>query len=183
MANGIKQLRVSSPAPPAFGAAPRSPPGRRCRRRRRCRRVALAWPVRRWRPLYGNTLCRCSIAEATSKMHCIALDVPRPTFTRSATERQPADRTGKASGTPSAPLSPVPPCPPHAPAPFAIVTRPDGASQAQSQFDPGGLWFSYCTWGVGLGQPGMPGFALIPNFSAWAKSASALALSPFCQYE
>ena len=178
MANGIKQLRVSSPAPPAFGAAPRSPPGRRCQRH-----VALAWPVRRWRPLYGNTLCRCSIEEATSKVHCIALDVPRPTFTRSATERQPADRTGKASGTPSAP-------------PFASATLPTTRSSPVRHCHPPRwrlpspitirsrwFWFSYCTWGVGLGQPGPPGFALIPNFSAWAKSASALALSPFCQYE
>ena len=45
------------------------------------------------------------------------------------------------------------------------------------------FWFSYCTWGIGLGQPGLPGFALYPNFAASARSASALALSPLCQYE
>ena len=34
-----------------------------------------------------------------------------------------------------------------------------------------------------MAESGLPGFALYPNFSAWAKSASALAFSSFCQYE
>ena len=42
--------------------------------------------------------------------HCIALNVPCPIFTRNGTERQPARRTGKASGTQFHRTWPLPPC-------------------------------------------------------------------------